>query len=424
MRDLKTQMLEKYLHSQGAVLFEEGRVDDAILFFERAIALDDRSYTRCDLGLAFKQKNDVDRGLREIDRAIALNPGIARYHYERCLLQRMKGHESEARRDLERAIELDENYSRIDEIQEALKTLEEATSRSGVAVFHHQKRIRDPELADVLARVKTGVGLTRIELEAVSCTLPCPAFCCYFEGSPLLHGVSIGPWKLLNIRELLRQKGLREDDFLERTELTGQRELQSLIPPHHLLRERGDTCVYSPKRGRSTLDPAFVASVPKGRAYQDLFWIHGDSCECSFLQNGRCTIHDVGDEPALPACKEFLCLTGFVFALLAQLDLVETKAIIGKTMAQLNRLAVDAALIVSKELFQAEDLNTMKRSLEAIVPDALNADSQDDRAQIDYLISRVQELNFSLTKALAVRKATVQGRLAEMLDAAPTVEHV
>ena len=42
----ETGLREKYLHSQGAALYDEGRFDEAIDFFERAIALDDQPYTR------------------------------------------------------------------------------------------------------------------------------------------------------------------------------------------------------------------------------------------------------------------------------------------------------------------------------------------------------------------------------------------
>jgi hypothetical protein len=417
--NLNTQLMEKYLHSQGAALLDEGRVDEAISFFERAIVLDDRSYTRCDLSLAFVQKNDLVRSLQENGRAIALNPQIARYYYERSRVRQMKGNESEAHRDLERAISLDGNYSRIEEIQEALRVLEEAASSGAITISHVEERIKNPELRNTLAHAEDNAGLPGGGLESVSCTLPCPAFCCHFEGSPLLHGVSIGPWKLLNIRELLKQKGLAEGQFLDRIELSGQHEIQRLIPPHHLLRERGGTFVYSPKKGRSTLHRALVASRPKGRSYQDLFWIHSDSWECSFLQDRRCMIHDVGDEPALPACKEFLCLTGFVFVLLARWGLIEEKAIGGKTMGQLNRLAVEAALILSAELCRAEDVTRIKASLEEAVFEALNADREDNSEKMEYLVIRIQDLSDTLTKAVSARKATVRRQVVEMLEAEP-----
>lgn len=419
MTDLKTQLMEKYLHSQGAALYDEGRVDEAISFLQRAIELDDRSYTRCDLSLAFLRKNDLVRSLQEMDRAIVLNPRIARYHYEKSRIQRLKGRESEARNDLRRAIDLDRNYSRIDEIKEALRALEEAASSGVIMTSHVGEPVKDPALRNILARAEDSAGLSGGGLESVSCTLPCPAFCCHFEGNPLLHGLSVGPWKLLHVKEMLKQKGVTEDQCLDRVDLTGQKEIQRLIPPHHLLRERGGIYVYSPRKGASRLDPALLPSLPKGRGYQDLFWIHAHSWDCSFLHNRRCMIHDIGDEPALPACKEFFCLTGFVFALLARWELIEEMAIGGKTMEQLNRLAIEAALVLSKELCQAKDLNLMKTSLDAMMSEALDVDSEGAGDQMGCLVGRIQDLNDIYSKAIAVRKAAIRRQVAEMLDAEP-----
>lgn len=420
--DLKTQLMEKYLHSQGAALHEEGRLDEAIIFLEQAVALRDRSYTRCQLGLVFLEKNNVHRALQEMDRAIALNPLIARYHYEKSCLHQLGGNRSEAQLAFQKAIDIDGNYARIDEIREALKVLEAVASPQPMNEWLPEGPSDDPVIREMAILCEKDPGLAVEGLDAVSCTLPCPAFCCHFEGSPVLHGLTIGPWKLLKIREFLREKGFEEDQFLDKLDLTGETEMQRLIPPHHLLKERGRSCVYSPKKGRSRLNPELLPSVPKGRGHQDLIWIHEDSWECSFLQNRRCMIHDVGDEPALPACKEFLCLTGFVLALLSHWGLIEEEALKGRTMEGLNRLAVEAALVVSRELCSAEDMGRIKASIKELASETFSAKGKgasEDRDQTFYLADRIRTLHDELMKATAARKASCRRQIEGLLNASP-----
>lgn len=409
-------MMEKYLHSQGAALYDAGRLDEAVLFLERAVALEDRPYTRRDLSMAFKDKGDLNRAIKEIDRAIAFDPYSARYYYERSELQRLTGNESEARLDNERAVKLEADYSRIGEIRQALKTLEEGIIPAGITGPCREKQVCDPRPSEALVALRASFCEVHESFETVSCPLPCPAYCCHFEGNPLLHGLSIGPWKLLKIKEMLRQRGLREEDFLEEMDLTGEQEIQKLIRPDHLLHECLGTRVYGPKGGNSSLGAALVACRPKGRAYQDLIWINVNSRACSFLHEARCIIHDVGDEPALPACKEFLCLTGFVFVLLTQWDLIEREAIVGKTMEQLNRLAVEAALVLSTALCKAEDINGVKASLEEALSEALKADREGNTEGMGQLVMGVEELRRSFAEALAARKAMVRRKMAEILD--------
>jgi hypothetical protein len=416
MKDLKTSMMEKYLHSQGAALYEAGRLDEAILFLHRAVALEDHSYTRHDLSRTFREKGDLNRAIRENDRAIALDPYAARYYYERSELQHLTGNESGARLDSERAMRLDANYSRIEEVWHALKVLEESVFPAEITGSCREEQISDPRLNDALSALPVSSGRAHQSLESVSCPLPCPAYCCHFEGSPLLHGLSIGPWKLLKIKEMLRDRGLREEDFLDRIELTGEQEIQNLIRPDHLLRERLGAYVYAPKEGKSLLSAAFVACRPKGRDYQDLVWINAKSRACSFLHEDRCMIHDLGDELALPACKEFLCLTGFVFVLLARWDLVEPETIAGKSMEQLNRAAIDSAIMLSAELCRADDLNRIRTSLEEAVSDALRADREGNAKRVEHDITRIGELNRSFAKTFMVRKAMIRRKVAEMLD--------
>lgn len=413
--DLRTQLMEKYLHSQGAAFYDEGRLDDGVSCFEQAIALDDRSYTRWHLSRVFVRKNQIERALQEIGRAITLNPQIARYYYERSRLEAIKGNQSEAELDLLKAIELDPNFTRIDEIRLSLKALEEAAADRRVADSHGE-RIHNARMDEILSGIEKGSPLRNAPLETLSCSLPCPAYCCYFEGNPLLHGLSAGPWKLLKIREFLKRERLAEEQFLDRTDLTGEGEIQKLIPLHHLLREKGRTCVYSPRKGGSRINPALLASLPKGREYQDLFWIHAGSWGCSFLRDRRCIIHDVGNEPALPACKEFLCLTGFVFAVLLQWNLIEIQSFQEKTMMQLNQVAIEAALIMARELFLADDLRTTRRSIEETIALFAKAEREGNSKEMDYLANLVEDLNNGFIRTVSAQKRTVRREVMVLLD--------
>jgi hypothetical protein len=134
-------------------------------------------------------------------------------------------------------------------------------------------------------------------------------------------------------------------------------------------------------------------------------------------------IHDVGEEPALPACKEFLCLTGFVFVLLARWGLIEEDSVKGKTMAQLNRLAVEAALTVARELCRSEDLNRIRTSMQEVasgVPHTERKGTLKNHDQTVYLGQRIRALHDELTRAIAVRKASVRRQVEELLRVTPS----
>ena len=92
-------MLEKYLHSKGAVFYDEGCIDEAINCFQQAITVNEKPYTRYHLGLALLQKGDLSGALVEISRAIELNPAIPEYHYQRGLLWKAAGDDGRSEED-------------------------------------------------------------------------------------------------------------------------------------------------------------------------------------------------------------------------------------------------------------------------------------------------------------------------------------
>jgi tetratricopeptide (TPR) repeat protein len=374
-------LLEKYLHSQGAAFYDEGRWDEAIELFHKAIALDDQSYTRYHLCLAYLEKKDFDRALDEINRAIELNPSVAKYYYRRSLIWQSRGDRARADQDYQRATTLDENYGRVEQIRSSYSAVERAFSDTQVLEWCSAARVKSEELRSIVQELEESLQGVRRTIQDASCTLPCSAYCCHFSGETIRHGVHIGPWKLSAIRNVLKDKGLPESDYLGRLQFTGEEHLVRLIPPHHVVRERGKGFVYYPKRSEKVLDKALLEDLPKGREYQDLLWINENSRACAFLQEGKCSIHDLADEPSLPACKEFLCMTGFVFVVLRHLGLVDPAHIGARPMAALNRIAVEAVLSLGQTLYN-ERLTRLRTAQSEALKAAAEADTRGDSEEV------------------------------------------
>jgi tetratricopeptide (TPR) repeat protein len=227
---------EKYLHSQGAALYDEGHFDEAIDFFERAIALDDQPYTHYHLCLTYIEKKDLDKALREINRAIELNPSVAKYYHRRSRIWQARGDRAQAGEDLHRAIGLDENYEHIQEIRSSYGTIEQAFSNVVMLEWCGSVQAKRGELSSILRELGESLRQARKAVETASCALPCPAYCCHFSGETIRHGVHIGAWKLSAIRSFLNDKHLCESDFLGRIPFTGEEHLVRLIPPHHAVK--------------------------------------------------------------------------------------------------------------------------------------------------------------------------------------------
>jgi len=316
-------MMEKYLHSQGAILFDEKRFGEAIEFFHKGIELDDQPYTRFHLSLAYKQRIEFDKALQEITRAIELSPCVPEYYYERSLVWQRRGDHARASLDYERAVGFDENYRRIEQIRSSADTIG--------SVFAH--------------------------LEGGSCPVhSCPAYCCHFTGEPVRHGVHIGAGKLYAIRGFLKERGFREQDFLDKLPYNGEKHLSLLIPPNYMLKEHGRRFVYYPKRASLFLDDAVLKDLPKGKDYQTLMWINEKARPCAFLHEKKCLIHNVGEESGLDSCKQFFCMTGFVFLILKHLGIADEAQIQARKMNELNRIAVEALLILSDRAHSGEGL--------------------------------------------------------------------
>jgi tetratricopeptide (TPR) repeat protein len=401
---------EKYLHSHGAALYDEGRFDEAIDFFERAITLDDQSYTHYHLCLTYVEKKDFDKALREINRAIELKPSVAKYYDRRSQIWQSRGDRTRADEDRDRAIELDGNYAHVQRIRSSYGTVEQAFSNDEMLEWCSTVRPKGEELSSVVRDLGKSLGEERQALEAASCALPCPAYCCHFSGETIRHGVHIGAWKLSAIRSLLKEKHLPESDFLGRISFTGEEHFVRLIPPHYVVKERGEAFVYYPKRGGKALGKALLQDLPKAKEYQELLWINEKSKACAFLYAGKCMIHDLGGEPGLPACKEFLCMTGFVFAVLDHLGMVEGSQLRTRSMAELNRLAVKAVLIIGETLYD-ERLTRLRTAGYEALKAAVEADVGDASREVDRCLTKYRRLTEEFQDLFTTQREVAKRRI-------------
>jgi len=406
-------LMEKYLHSQGALLYDEGRFDAAISFFEKAVALDDQSYTRYHLCLAYAEKKDFAKALREINRAIELNPSVAKYYHRRGLIWESIGDRARAAEDQSRATKLDANYTRIGEIRSSYSAIEQAFSNVDMLEWCSTLRVKDRELSRVVRGFEESLKKISEAVETASCLLPCPSYCCHFEGETVRHGVHIGAWKLSEIRRFLKEKNLCEGDFLGRIPFTGEHLLR-LVPPHYVLKERDEKFVYYPKRSEGRLGKADLSQIPKAKDYQELLWISEKSRACVFLCGGRCLIHDLGNESGLPACKEFLCMTGFVFAVLRHLEIVETSQLQNMSMADLNRLGVEALLILHETMYD-DHLTRLKNSGYKALKAAVQADAMEESGEVQQYLAEYRRLTAEYENLFATQREDASGKIRNRL---------
>lgn len=311
--ELNRAMAEKYYHSQGAVFYEEGRYDEAARCFLKALALDDRPYIRHHLGLSYMGKGDLDGALKEMTRAVDLAPLSAEYRYERSMVWRRKGDGQRADEDYRKAVQIDANYARIGRIRDSAGVLEKAFLGCGMdneRLLQEASRIKNEELRAIADGMVISAKNAEKAFEGKSCIVPCPAYCCHFSHEPVVHGLMIGAWKLQAIEKFLREKGLQQEAYVGALLFDRETHLTRLIPPDYILRHNGGHSVFYPRRTSRPLGTGLLRNLPKGMGYRELVWITQEARTCAFLDRGRCIIHDMGGDPALSACKEFLCLTG------------------------------------------------------------------------------------------------------------------
>jgi len=450
---LAKSLAEKHFHSRGAASYEEGRFDQAIRFFKKALALEEHAYTRYHLSLSYLAKGKLDAALKEITRAIELVPTCAEYYGQRSAMQRLKGDALKGDEDEARAAGLDADFPRISRIRVALEAVRRSFNPPPPIEGCGRQHPENGELRAIVegirvsingARVapstgkacgaspsrKGRVAAARLPVRALrdwdlwaaaiterSCIIAsCPAYCCHFSGETVLHGLSIGPWKLQAIRRYLREKGLSEEGLLGKLPFGPEEERLRLIPPHFVVKAAGARVVFYPGRKGKPLGKERLKGLPRTLDFREPAWITADAEACAFLTGGRCMIHDLGDEPALHTCKEFLCFTAYVFLILDHLGLLENRGALARPMEKLNALAVEGILLLSERLYGNEKLCRIEAAMQDALKDALDADVQKDHRREAALLARYRELEKKHARMLARQSALLKEDVEKLLD--------
>jgi hypothetical protein len=349
------ELREKYYHSMGAALTEEGNLEEAVVFFQKAIDIHDTPYAWYGLARALNRAGDLAGAVGAMTRAIKLAPGIPEYYHERGILLGTLGRPDLADDDIRMAISIDRNYERIDTIKQAVRIIGEAFDGPVLPGEVKGTEVRSKELGRILDEIDTRARQMDAVFHKPSCPVAqCPAYCCHFTGKLFLHGVTVGPWKLQSLRKSLNEQGVPEEDLLETFPLAQTKHGESLFSPQDIMRRGGVASVTFPRQKDSCLGGELARDVPKGQDYRTLMWISENAKPCIFLADGKCSIYDVGGDPSLDSCASFLCMTGFVFVTLKFLGLLNREAMRSKTMAELNGIAVDALIILARDVYGCE----------------------------------------------------------------------
>jgi hypothetical protein len=410
-------MREKYFHSLGAMLSDEGRFDEAVVALNKALVLDDAPYTHYQLSMAFLGKKEIGNALRELDRAIEIAPMTPEYYYERSLIRLSAGDPGGASVDLAKAIEIDGDYGRIDEIKSAIEGVRQAFDDPETEDRLRRAAIKDPRLRTMVDDLTASMRADYEAQASSSCPVgTCPAYCCHFTGPMVRHGVVIGAWKLRCIKDLLREKSLLSEDFVDRLPDHGEGYLRELILPPYFIKEGAGHFIFFPKRAADPVDAAILRDLPKGQDFQTLMWINEQARPCSFLSGGRCIIHDAGEEAGLPACKQFLCLTGFVFVILGHLGVAGTALIEGRTMTQLNRIALEALLILFREIYGHTGLMETGRARKDALRAAINADRSGDEPSLAAGIEEYSRISAKYEELFSFRKESARREIEDLIS--------
>lgn len=358
---LQRALMEKYLHSRGSALRRRGQFDNAVEMLRAALAIKDQPHTRYELSQAYCGMGNLNAAFEEISRAIIQNKRIPDYYHVRREILLMMGDDEAARTDEARAVSLDPQYSRIAKIRNASQAVGEAFWDGPKGRPLNSSDVGDRGLREAIddyERLRQTFGL---DPENTTCVVPCPGYCCYFQEETIIHGLSIGPWKLNAIRQFLREGGLEEKCFLRSMVIPPRDCIAELIPLHHMVKEGGNAVVYFPARQKNPLSQDLLRFVPRDRQYGNLIWINRRAKPCAFLKNRRCMIHDVGGDPALPPCKEFLCMTGFVFAVLHHLRVLDRGRISSVSFGVLNSVAIEGLFLLA-EIFGPNSVTGKRRA--------------------------------------------------------------
>jgi hypothetical protein len=121
-------------------------------------------------------------------------------------------------------------------------------------------------------------------------------------------------------------------------------------------------------------------------------WIGENARPCVFLSGGRCSLYDVGDEASLEPCASFLCMTGFVFVVLRSLGLIDGEAMGARSMAELNGIAVDALIILARDVYGSDEALASSKAVAEELQTAVDGDLSGDDILRDAALERYRRL--------------------------------
>jgi tetratricopeptide (TPR) repeat protein len=98
-------------NERGIAYSNEGRIDQAISDFNKAIAMEPKfAKAYCNRGIAYYKKGDLEKALFDFDKAIEINPNDAVSYCNRGIVYISKGALDKALSDFNKSIEIDPNY--------------------------------------------------------------------------------------------------------------------------------------------------------------------------------------------------------------------------------------------------------------------------------------------------------------------------
>ncbi|MEN6616832.1 MAG: tetratricopeptide repeat protein [Syntrophorhabdus sp.] len=349
-------LTEKFYHSMAALLVGEDQLEEAMIYFQKAIDTGETPYAWYGLSKALRISEDIAGAVGAISRAINLAPGIPEYYHERACLLDTLGRPDLAEEDYRKARSIDPNYARIDAIRSAAHVLHEIFRGPSPIVESNDIRSGDEELHGLVKQWESEQRILKDVFERPSCPVTaCPAYCCYFKGRLFLHGVTMGAWKLKCLRDHFRDEGKAENEFLDIFHLDDVQNAERLFPPQDLIKDKNRLSIVSPRQKETCLEKCLVADLPRTEDYTSLMWTGEDARPCAFFTGDSCAIYGIGNEPSLDSCSSFLCLTGFIFVALKYLGILSADEITGKSMAQMNGIAVEALLVLARDVYEHEE---------------------------------------------------------------------
>ena len=147
----------------GASLLQQGKVDEAVAEFQKAVALDPK-YTAAhlNLGYAYDRQGRPEEAMSQYQKVIALEPGNLFAHNNLGVLYDKKGLYDEAIREFERVLQIDtSNATALENLENAKRskgTVQEREERFARARKEVEARPDDPRAAYNLGRLHASFG--------------------------------------------------------------------------------------------------------------------------------------------------------------------------------------------------------------------------------------------------------------------------